>query len=743
MNLINIRRRYLIFFLLVFSFFIDTSVSAESSDLMPYYDGTSGTYIQVSGFDDHVGDTEYVRAGPFYIPPSIAEENQSYWYLGDYHYPTIYDGSFAPSNLYLLNYGNQPYMGLRPLAAIEIGDYGSLNFIENSEVSFDDIYDIYKGQPSFVQNTINSYSIVSNALGTNYGSYYYVRDLAYLSGGYAGYSQSLLHNYYAPFYIVVTDRPEIDKFSASTTGSLNDPINFNVGLWEYVSSYGSGYVDNVIDDVYSDPLPRDDVQYRITISGDTSDVIEGVLTSSARLNSKKPNQTESGYVDDTVSWAAPMCGSYNAEIEIKDAVDRDGTNTMSTSFVVDKDCEVIPPPTGGGMCETDTFQYKVDFSATRIEGETVTKGSHLVTPVTFTRADFSDERDAYRTQIQVNIANYGVLATTATDPDSRDYYKRKKRCEDQKLERLNRLESYYEKLSPSATLYFDDDKQAAKIISLEEGESVTVNFEWNTKGDGTITGDINKNPQYYLPNIDFRLVNESDDAISTPIYQSTYEVIEGAKPNEKISYDAVVMTVNDVDEGKSEYREYFTSQVVNEAPEVMRSGYGFTYEMMNTYSNEWDNTGRSPLDALTKYTFKAKTIDSMTKKLETKSDDGYTIVYQPQEMFLEENNGTVFDNRNPISSDRDESDTLLNGGRKWYSDFEQKDGTYKFTTTVTNWGVNHVELSPISQVEIKGVAFDDFGIHKVLPNFAFPGGVGWNFVGYEDDIESLTDWYYE
>ncbi|EOP86499.1 hypothetical protein IES_05788, partial [Bacillus cereus BMG1.7] len=105
----------------------------------------------------------------------------------------------------------------------------------------------------------------------------------------------------------------------------------------------------------------------------------------------------------------------------------------------------------------------------------------------------------------------------------------------------------------------------------------------------------------------------------------------------------------------------------------------------------------------------------------------------------------VFDSKRPTKSLYwDGQEKIIDGGQKWYSPLKTKDGVYTFNVETAPAGINEMSLCLTEQVEIKGVAYDDFIKRRVFPDDPFPGGsgVGWNWVGKEELLHKLTDWYY-
>ncbi len=95
------------------------------------------------------------------------------------------------------------------------------------------VSNIYFGNGDFVLGNINKHTISHEETGKRYGNFYWIRDIAYLSGGYAGAGLSREINPYN-IWIVRTSFPDITKFSA-TNGSKSNPVFFDLEGYEYVS----------------------------------------------------------------------------------------------------------------------------------------------------------------------------------------------------------------------------------------------------------------------------------------------------------------------------------------------------------------------------------------------------------------------------------------------------------------------------------------------------------------------------
>ncbi|MED3677047.1 hypothetical protein P4444_19030, partial [Bacillus velezensis] len=136
---------------------------------------------------------------------------------------------------------------------------------------------------------------------------------------------------------------------------------------------------------------------------------------------------------------------------------------------------------------------------------------------------------------------------------------------------------------------------------------------------------------------------------------------------------------------------------------------------------------------------------SLEKKSSTGEKHNITSDWNVPKYYVEEFSGKVFTNTDDIN--RNPDDKLLDGGRKWYLDFDQPDGTYTFTSLSQDAGVNKLNTCITGNIKIDGSIIgdpngnDDYIKRTITPENPFPGGVGWNWKGKTSQIQSLSDWY--
>ncbi|PFA61945.1 hypothetical protein CN403_31585, partial [Bacillus cereus] len=381
---------------------LPTVANARNNDV-PFFDGSENTFLQS---DELQMAGRYIRPGSGYSPPGI-----DLLYRGDFHYPAVYNGSFnfnnANENLVKNEELSEPYIRIANEgywnSAVTVGDR---MVTEVERVNNSVIEDKYWGNAAFVLKNMIPHMITNELTHKNYGEFYWIRDVAYLSGGYAGAGSVSGVNKYSLWY-VRTSKPEIKDFKVSS-GKKDTPVKFIFNGFEYVSK-DKGYTEHGpkldIGNPYSSIAgERNRVKWLldITKNGETVHHQENYLRSTPQKDNQKPNEGDAGkFTKEDISWQPQMCGRYTAKLKIVDGVQR-GSNEKTVDFIVDGNCgtEVIPNPDPG---DEDDFKYKIDFSADRIEGETAREGKDIKTRVDVSRDNFKLERDQYRAKINNNI----------------------------------------------------------------------------------------------------------------------------------------------------------------------------------------------------------------------------------------------------------------------------------------------------------------------------------------------------
>lgn len=796
---------YRLLFLLIFLLVVNnpTVANAKNNDV-PFFNGDDATYL-ISDYLQLSG--KLLRSGNHYTPPGAIK---AHYYGYDVYYPSLYNGAFSWSNSSANLVKNYDYH--EPFIRILNEGYFNSNVklgdrmvTEVERMNNFNIYNTYWGNPEFVLENMIKHEIGSYGSPKKFGYFYWIRDIAYLSGGYAGTGVSYDVNPFSLF-VVRTNWPEIRKFD-TVGNSLSNPVNFSVEGYEYVSK-NKGYTDNDPNSTTINPYQekageRNRVKWELVIEkgGKEVDRKEGYMRSEPWQDKQNPHEEDAGWfggngTSSPIRWQPQECGRYDASLQVWDSVQRE-SKVKKTSFTIDQDCNSEPPepPTGGGETD-DTFKYKIDFSVDRIEGETAEKGASISTPVQVSRKSFADERTQYRyeldTKIQEheqNISNLENEKSTAQsnlsycrydkicyedkdgevhcyDRDCSSYEnkldsvlmklddeKKKKEKEKKKLKRLDDLEKKYSLTSPAVILKLDSNKVGSKTVTLSEGESTTLYFDWNLNRSGKLEAEINPSPRKYDNSKEVIKTTFSNNKLDTPIYTSSHEAGSCPKPGKSSNISGVVRTINDNGAKESLY-EHFSAEIVNLTKKKLKAGYGFTYDIKTKYTNEdpkSNATGakrtQSYFPTMLEQLVYPKVADGYKVPMERTNNSGSTMEWSLPKTYVEEFSGKVFDKDYKRHPDYNPSETILDGGRKWYTSFEQPDGKYPFKAMTYDAGVNKLNLCLTGEVEIQGSFIgdekgnDDFIRRSVNPENPFPSKTGWNWNGQEEKLKALNEWW--
>ncbi|WP_305927911.1 hypothetical protein [Bacillus mycoides] len=758
-----------------------TFTQAMNNDV-PFLDGSENTYLI---------SKDLQLTGKFYRPGKDYEAEKSL-YRADIHYPAVYNGSFNwgdnSENLVKSVDDSEPY--------IRIANEGYLNssvpagdrmVTEIERINATIISTKYGGEGEFVLNNINRHVISTYKTQKDLGGFYWIRDIAYLAGGYAGSGGVDGVNKFNLWY-VRTSKPEIKDFKASS-GTKNMPVKFTLNGFEYVSK-NKGYNDRDPNGTTINPYQkaageRNRVKWMLDITkdGETVHHQENYLRSNPQKDNQKPNEGDAGqFTKADVSWQPQMCGRYTAKIKVTDAVQRE-SNEKTVNFNVDGNCgtEVTPNPDPG---DEEDYKYKIDFSADRIEGETAREGKNIKTRVDVSRDNFRPERDQYRATVNNNInKSQQEVNSSESDRDSAQsslsycrrnpihevdaegndhYYDRdcsweenrldnaagrldktreKLEKEKNKIKKLDSLEEKYANPETVVVLKHNGQQVASQKVRLTEGEKKTLNLDWQHKGKGSIQAEINPAGN----RIDIEETTYKNNTIKTAIYEPSHEKGMCGVTSVKGVVETVSERVSKEDTVGEMFYETLSGSIDSLSPSKLHSGYGFSYQINGTYKNQWNENYPGVFTAAAaQYPFADEGLKAK-QDLERKTNTGSTSSFSPKNMYLSEKTGHVFDSKRPTKSLYwDGQEKIIDGGQKWYTPMKTKDGVYTFNVETAPAGINEMSLCLTEQVEIKGVAYDDFIKRRVFPDDPFPGGsgVGWNWVGKEELLHKLTDWYY-
>ncbi|MGW5983313.1 hypothetical protein ACWFOP_23415 [Bacillus mycoides] len=758
---------------------LPTLAHANNNDV-PFFDGNEENFMKAK---------ELQMPGRFYRPGSGYAAKESL-YLSDLHYPAVYNGSFNWDNPNENKAQNEDFS--EPY--VRIANEGYLNgsvpagdrmVTEVERINYDIIASKYWGNSEFVLAEIIKYRLSQYQGSKAYGDFYWIRDIAYLSGGYAGSGGNA--NKYNLWY-VRTSKPEIKDFKASS-GTKDIPVKFRFNGFEYVSK-GKGYNDRdpngtTVNPYQSAAGERNRVKWMLDIEkdGETVHHQENYLRSNPQKDDQKSKEGDAGKISkEDVSWQPQMCGRYTAKLKITDAVQRD-SNEKTVNFNIDGNCgtEVTPNPDPGNE---DDYKYKIDFSADRIEGETAREGKNIKTRVDVSRDNFKPERDQYRATVNNNInKSQQEVNSSESDRDSaqsslsycrrnpihevdaegNDHYydrdcsweenrldnaagrldktRQKLEKEKNKIKKLDTLEEKYANPETVVVLKHNGQQVVSQRVKLTEGEKKTLTLDWQHKGKGTIQAEINPAGN----RIDIEETTYKNNPIKTAIYAPSHEKGMCGVTSVKGVVETVSERVSKEDIVGEMFYETLSGSIDSLSPSKLHSGYGFSYQINGTYKNQWNENYPGVFTAAAaQYPFADEGLKAK-QDLERKTNTGYTSSFSPKNMYLSEKTGHVFDSKRPTKSLYwDGQEKIIDGGQKWYTPMKTKDGVYTFNVETAPAGINEMSLCLTEQVEIKGVAYDDFIKRRVFPDDPFPGGsgVGWNWIGKEELLHKLTDWYY-
>lgn len=759
---------------------IPSMASAKNNDV-PFYNGQNDSFLTSLNLQ---------LPGKYYRPGSGYAAKESL-YKADVHFPAVYNGSFnwenPRENLVHAEDTSEPY--------IRIANEGYLNgkvpagdrmVTEIERVNNSVISSKYWGNPGFVLENMDKHMIQTYESFRELGQFYWIRDIAYLSVGYAGASGVDNVNRYSLWY-VRTSKPQVKDFQAMS-GKKDIPVKFIFNGFEYVSK-NKGYNDRDPNGTTVNPYQkaageRNRVKWilDITKDGETVHHQENYLRSTPQKDNQKTNEGDSGqFKKEDVTWQPQMCGRYTAEIKVADAVQRD-SNEKKVDFIVDGNCgtEVTPNPDSG---DEDDFKYKIDFSADRIEGETAREGKNIKTRIDVSRDNFKPERDQYRIKVNNNInksqqevysAESGRDSAQSSlsycrrnpihekDEEGHDYYidrdcsweenrlddaasrldtaRQKLEKEKNKIKKLDVLEAKYANPETVVVLKHNGQQVSLQKVRLTEGEKKTLNLDWKHKGKGTIQAEINPAGN----RIDIEETTYKNNPIKTAIYEPSKEKAMCGVTSVKGVVETVSERVSKEDTVGEMFYETLSGSIDNLAPSKLHSGYGFSYEVNGKYKNDWNaNYPGVFAKATAQYPFADEGLKT-TQELEGVTNTGLTSKFLPKNMYLSEITGHVFDSKRPTKSLYwDGQEKIIDGQRKWYAPLKTKDGKYAFNVETKPAGVNEMSLCLTSEVEIKGVAYDDFKKRRVLADLPFPVQTpGWNWAGKEHIITDLSNWYY-
>lgn len=757
------------------------SVASANNGDIPFYNGNEDTSLK----------SPELQLNGKLLRPGNGYKSTEFDYKADLHYPAVYNGSFnwgnSRENLIQNEDHSEPFVRISNDGYINPSvTVGDRMVTEIERITNDTIASKYWGNSQFVLRNLIPHRIKNGSSDKSYGEFYWIRDIAYLSGGYAGAGGVNGVNRYSLWY-VRTSKPEIKDLKA-TSGKKDVPVKFTFNGFEYVSK-NKGYNDRDPNGTTVNPYQkaageRNRVKWLLDITkdGETVHHQENYLRSNPQKDNQKPNEGDAGqFKSEELKWQPQMCGRYTAKIKVLDAVQRE-SNEKTVDFTIDGNCgtEVTPNPDPGNE---DDFKYKIDFSSDRIEGETAREGKNIKTRIDVSRDNFKPERDQYRAKVNNNInKSQQEVNSSESDRDSaqsslsycrrnpihevdaegKDHYydrdcsweenrldsaasrldtaRQKLEKEKNKIKKLDALETKYANPETVVVLKHNGQQVASEKVRLTEGEKKTLNLGWQHKGKGTIQAEINPVGN----RLDIEETTYKNNPIKTAIYAPSHEKGMCGVTSVKGVVETVSERVTKEDTAGEMYYETLSGSIDGLAPSKLHAGYGFSYEVNGKYKNDWNaNYPGVFTKATAQYPFSDEGLKTK-QDLESVSNNGLTSKFLPKNMYLSEVTGHVFDSKKPTKSLYwDGQEKIIDGQRKWYAPLKTKDGKYSFNVETNPAGVNEMSLCLTNEVEIKGVAYDDFKKRRVLADLPFPVQTpGWNWVGKEHIITDLSNWYY-
>lgn len=486
-----------------------------------------------------------------------------------------------------------------------------------------------------------------------------------------------------------------------------------------------------------------------------------------------------------------------------DMAEENYTNNVATTSLTWSPQSTPPPKPGTCEIEDIDppeyrYEYELDFSVERLETKTTEQYTKTETPVTVYRNNYASNRNSAKASINNDLTTKTTLKKT--QETKKDQYEKelitlnqklaeakqgedvescvvdangKEQCTTKKIVNAaavnaaqtdvnkkqtqineitcdigetNQWIDHYEKelaevkadevkyttTTPNLTLKANNELKAETTVSLKEGERKVVKMSWEVEDESNVVVEINEDGRYE------EFVKGVEDVYANNVRETTIYVpsreIGMCGPVSEVS--APYITVSDSKLGDRTYYETLRGSVVGLFPRKLRAGYGFTYNVDAQYINEYDLLlSGTPSNAAVQYSYASNDLNSM-QYLEKITDTGQFARFVPRTVYVSKHSGIVYQTNNPFGV----TEQMLNGGRKWYSNFEQEDGRYPFEVNVGRSGVNDMGLCLTEETEIRGTAMDDFVRRSVSPSKPFPAGNGWDWTGKNNIINGLTNW---
>lgn len=283
-------------------------------------------------------------------------------YVGDYRYATIYDGRIGDASTRTSDNRQFPVQGTGSIvkAAYQNDKWYHVvpkndvtlarNIIKVGELTPSEFQNIYGGNSNKVFDEIPQY-IVEGKDGV-YGYYYYIGDIARLSGGYAintgpsfdGVNPTRLQ-------YLKTAWTDINTFSTNKTNfNVNEAVKFNFDGWEYV--YGNSGVS------YEIKIKKDGKLYADGVTGNASSTKGSKSTISPKQDE---GHTGKFTVNGVTGFIPTESGTYEAVLTVFDQVQRYDTKIVAFTVTNPNEPSLLVLPPTQSIDVGGTAQYQAIY----------------------------------------------------------------------------------------------------------------------------------------------------------------------------------------------------------------------------------------------------------------------------------------------------------------------------------------------------------------------------------------------
>lgn len=281
-----------------------------ASNKIPYYKSNNVITIQ----NLIPGESDYLRV----------DSTSGVEVLGDYRYPTLYDGNL--NNFHSQNTTftvgltnktiNKAYKGTPFYHVVPMTRGTARNLLEPSDLTESEIQNIFNGNPQYVLDKIRLYNVRQKKDNKNLGDYYYIGDIARLSGGYAT-NIGQEHDKYNPTRLIwlVTGSTDIKSFTTEKEYKIGDKVRFQFTGYEYV------YDNTGID--YEIVIKKDGAS-----AGNLKGSYNTIKGQKSTMNTKQ-DPSHTGYFSVNTVFTPSEEGVYTATLTVNDKVMRSATKTVS------------------------------------------------------------------------------------------------------------------------------------------------------------------------------------------------------------------------------------------------------------------------------------------------------------------------------------------------------------------------------------------------------------------------------